>query len=318
MQDRLRLGINAALIAVLALLPVYSALFDDVFAMTVMTRVLVHVLAAISLNLILGYGGMVSFGHAMFFGVGGYAVGIMAYHGVTSGFLQYPVAMLGSALLAVAVGALSLRTRAVYFIMITLAFGQMVYFVGVGLEEYGADDGMVLSAATKFGPLSTGNRVQLYYLTFALAMAALYLTWRIVNSRFGMVLQGAKANEPRMQALGFPTYRYKLAAFVIAGALCGLAGALEVDRAEFVSPAMMHWTRSGDFIIMVVLGGMGSLFGPLYGAVAFLVIEEVLSGFTDYWQMIFGPLLVLVVLYARGGIDSLLPGGARSQGGGHG
>ena len=318
MRAAIRPAVNVALIGALALLPVYAVLTDNIFAMTVMTRVLVHVLAAISLNLILGYGGMVSFGHAMFFGIGGYVVGIMAYHSATDGFMQYALAMLLAGALALAVGALSLRTRAVYFIMITLAFGQMIYFVGVGLDDYGADDGMVLSAATKFGPVTTGDRIHLYYLTFGLAMAALFATWRIVNSRFGMVLQGAKANEPRMQALGYATYRYKLVAFVIAGAMCGLAGALEVNRAEFVSPAMMHWTRSGEFIIMVVLGGMGSLFGPLYGAVAFLVIEEILSGFTDYWQMIFGPMLILVVLFARGGIDSMLPGRRPDKGGGHG
>lgn len=297
---------NVVLIAVLAAVPAYAVYNDNIFIMTMMTRVLINAMAAISLNFILGYGGMVSFGHAMFFGLGGYTVGIMAFHGITNGLIQYPIAMLFSALVALAVGALSLRTRAVYFIMITLAFAQMIYFVGVGLEVYGADDGMTLKASTRIGPLDTANRVQLYYLSFALVLGMLYLTYRIVNSRFGMVLQGAKANDTRMQALGFPTYRYKLAAFVIAGALCGLAGALEVDRATFVSPAMMHWTRSGDFIIMVVLGGMGSLFGPLYGAVAFLVLEEVLSGITNYWQLIFGPMLVLVVLFARGGIDSFL------------
>ena len=308
---------NAALIALLAVIPLYAIYYDNVFVMTLMTRVLINALAAISLNFIIGYGGMVSFGHAMFFGLGGYTVGIMAYHGITSGLLQYPLAMAFAALVALGVGSLSLRTRAVYFIMITLAFAQMIYFVGVGLEAYGADDGMTLKASTKLGPLDTANRVQLYYLAFALVLGMLYLTYRIVNSRFGMVLQGAKANDTRMQALGFPTYRYKLAAFVIAGALCGLAGALEVDRAAFVSPAMMHWTRSGDFIIMVVLGGMGSLFGPLYGAVAFLVLEEVLSGFTAYWQLIFGPMLVMMVLFARGGIDSFLGKALGAKAGDH-
>ena len=264
-------------------------------------------LGATSLNLILGYGGMVSFGHAVYLGVGAYVVGILAKEGVTSGFVQWPLALGASALFALVIGALCLRTRGVYFIMITLAFAQMVYYVGVSLDRYGADDGLTIHRRSQFGGLvNLSNKIVFYYLCVALLLGAIYLVARIVNSRFGLVIQGARSNERRMRAIGFPLFRYRLACFVIAGALCGLAGVLLANHTDFVSPAMMHWTRSGDLIVMVVLGGMSSPFGPLIGAVALLLLEEALSGITEYWQIILGPLLLLVVLYARGGIDGML------------
>jgi len=248
-----------------------------------------------------------SFGHAAYLGIGGYAVGILAYEGVVSGFVQWPVALLASAFFALVIGALSLRTRGVYFIMITLAFAQMAYYIVAGLARYGGDDGLTIQKRSQFFlPLNLSNKVQFYYICLALLFASMYLVWRIINSRFGMVIRGARSNDTRMRAIGFPTYRYKLICFVIAGTLCGLAGALLANHTDFVSPGMMYWTRSGDLIVMVVLGGMGSTFGPLFGAVALLVLEEVLSGITEYWQIILGPLLLLVVLFARGGIDGLL------------
>jgi len=221
--------------------------------------------------------------------------------------VQLPVALLVSALFALVIGALSLRTRGVYFIMITLAFAQMTYYIVAGLARYGGDDGLTIQKRSQFiAPINLSNKVQFYYICLALLFASIYLVWRIVNSRFGLVIQGARSNDTRMRAIGFPTYRYKLTCFIIAGTLCGLAGALLANHTDFVSPAMMYWTRSGDLIIMVVLGGMGSTFGPLFGAVALLVLEEVLSGITEYWQIILGPLLLLIVLFARGGIDGLL------------
>jgi branched-chain amino acid transport system permease protein len=183
----------------------------------------------------------------------------------------------------------------------------MAYYIVAGLARYGGDDGLTIQKRSQFiAPINLSNKVQFYYICLVLLCAAIYLVWRIVNSRFGMAIQGARSNDTRMRAIGFPTYRYKLVCFVIAGTLCGLAGALLANHTDFVSPAMMYWTRSGDLIIMVVLGGMGSTFGPLFGAVALLVLEEVLSGITEYWQIILGPLLLLVVLFARGGIDGLL------------
>jgi branched-chain amino acid transport system permease protein len=302
----------AGLVALLMLVPGYAALTGNYFLMSLFTRIVILAIAAVSLNLIMGFGGMVSFGHAAYLGIGGYAVGILAKEGINSGLLQWPLAIAASAVFAVAVGALSLRTRGVYFIMITLAFAQMIYYVAIGLDRYGGDDGMTIYRRSQFGGIiDLSNKTVFYYLCLALLLASVYVVWHLVHSRFGMVIQGARSNERRMRAIGFPTYRYKLLCFVLAGMLCGLAGALLANHTDFISPALMHWTRSGDLIVMAVLGGMGSVFGPVIGAVALLVLEEVLSGITEYWQIILGPLFLLVVLFARGGIDGLLAGERR-------
>jgi branched-chain amino acid transport system permease protein len=305
-----RNALVAGVIAILALVPIYAAVSGNTFMISLFTRIIILAIAAVSLNLIMGFGGMVSFGHAAYLGIGGYAVGILAKEGVNSGLLQWPLAVAASALFAVTVGVLSLRTRGVYFIMITLAFAQMVYYVAIGLDRYGGDDGMTIYKRSQFGTvIDLSNKTVFYYLCLALLLASIYLVWRLVHSRFGMVIQGARSNERRMRAIGFPTYRYKLVCFVFAGMLCGLAGALLANHTDFISPALMHWTRSGDLIVMAVLGGMGTVFGPVIGAVALLVLEEVLSGITQYSQIILGPLFLLVVLFARGGIDGLLVGG---------
>ena len=303
----LRNLVVCALLISLALLPAYVTASGNIFVLTLFTRIVILGLAAVSLNLILGYGGMMSFGHAVYLGIGGYAVGILAHEGVYSGFVQWPAAVAASALFALVIGALSLRTRGVYFIMITLAFAQMAYYVVAGLARYGGDDGLTIYKRSQFlAPLDLTNKVEFYYVCLAALFGAIYVVNRLVNSRFGLVVQGSRSNDVRMRAIGFPTYRYRLTCFVIAGMLCGLAGALIANNTDFVSPSMMYWTRSGDLIIMVVLGGMGSVVGPLIGAVALLVLEELLSGFTEYWQIILGPLLLLVVLFARGGVDGLL------------
>jgi branched-chain amino acid transport system permease protein len=303
----LRNIVVAALVVALVLLPVYADLARHPFALTLFTRILIYALAAVSLNLMMGYSGMMSFGHAAYLGIGGYAVGILAHEGITSGFIQWPVAIGASALFALIVGALSLRTRGVYFIMITLAFAQMAYYIASGLSRYGGDDGLTIYKRSEFGGLiNLSSKTQFYYLCLTLLLAGVYLVYRIVNSRFGMTIQGIRLNERRMQAIGFPTYRYQLACFVIAGTMCGVAGALLANQTDFVSPAIMYWTRSGDLMVMVILGGMGSLFGPVIGAVVLLLLEEVLSQFTEYWSIILGPMLLLVVLFARGGIDGLL------------
>jgi branched-chain amino acid transport system permease protein len=299
--------ITATLLAALALVPVYCHATGNFFLLSLFTRIIILALAAVSLNLIMGFGGMVSFGHAAYIGIGGYAVGILAHEGISSGLVQWPLALIVSALFALIIGALSLRTRGVYFIMITLAFAQMIYYVGVGLARYGGDDGLTIYRRSQFaGLLELSNRTVFYYLCLAFLLAAIYLVWRLVNSRFGMVIRGARSNDRRMRAIGFPTFRYRLACFVIAGTICGLAGILLANHTDFISPAMMHWTRSGDLIIMVVLGGMGSVVGPVMGAVALLVMEEVLPGITEYWQIILGPMLLAIVLFARGGIDGFL------------
>jgi branched-chain amino acid transport system permease protein len=314
-----------ALITLLVLLPVYTTQTGNPFMMTLFTRIIILAIAAVSLNLIMGFGGMVSFGHAAYLGIGGYVVGILAKEGMNSGFVQWPLALMVSGLFALGVGALSLRTRGVYFIMITLAFAQVAYYVANGLDRYGGDDGLTIQRRSEFGGLiNLSNRTAFYYLCLALLFATVYLVWRIVNSRFGLVIQGARSNERRMRAIGFPTFRYKLVCFVIAGVLCGLAGVLLANHTSFISPTLMHWTRSGDLIVMAVLGGMGTVFGPVIGAVALLVLEEALpivigftthllaghevSGAREYWQLILGPMLLLVVLFARGGIDGILAG----------
>ena len=302
-----RAAVTALMIAGLLLLPLYSQVSGNIFVLTLFTRIVIFALAAASLNLIMGYGGMMSFGHAAYLGVGGYAVGILAHEGIGSGFIQWPVALAVSALFAFVVGSLSLRTRGVYFIMITLAFAQMAYYIASGLARYGGDDGLTIYKRSDFsGLINLSGRVQFYYLCLACLFGAIYLIWRIVNSRFGMVIQGLRSNEQRMQAIGFPANRYRLACFVIAGTMCGLAGALLANNTDFISPAAMYWTRSGDLMVMVILGGMGSLFGPVLGAIVFLVLEEFLSQVTEYWALIMGPLLLLIVLFGRGGIYGLL------------
>jgi branched-chain amino acid transport system permease protein len=306
-----RLAVNVILLLTLGLVPVYAALAGDTFVMTLFTRVLIMAMATLSLNLIMGFGGMVSFGHAVYLGIGGYAVGILSKEGIDSGFVQWPVAIAVSALYALVVGALSLRTRGVYFIMITLAFAQMVYYIAIGLDRYGGDDGLTIYHQSQFGGLiDLSNKTVFYYLCLVLLLAGIYAVWRIVNSRFGLVIQGARSNERRMRAIGFPTFRYKLTCFVIAGAMCGLAGALLANHTNYISPAMMEWTRSGDLIVMAVLGGMRAAFGPLIGAMTFLLLENWLSRVTDYPNLIIGPLLLIVAIYVNGGIDGLL-GGAR-------
>jgi branched-chain amino acid transport system permease protein len=304
-----RNALVVALLAILALVPVYCSFTGNYFLMTLFTRILILAMAAVSLNLIMGFGGMVSFGHAAYLGIGGYAVGILAKEGINSGFVQWPVALLASGLFALGVGALSLRTRGVYFIMITLAFAQMIYYVAIGLDRYGGDDGMTIYKRSQFfEPIDLSNKTLFYYLCFALLMATVYLVWRLVYSRFGMVIQGVRSNERRMRAIGFPTYRYKLTCFVIAGMICGFAGALLANHTSFINPSIMFWTRSGDLMVMAVLGGMGTVFGPVIGTVAFLLLEEVLSSFTEFQGIILGPMLLAVALYARGGIDGILMG----------
>jgi branched-chain amino acid transport system permease protein len=302
-----RTTLTAVVLIVLALVPVYAAVTADPFALTLFTRIVIMAIAAVSLDLIMGYGGMVSFGHAAYLGIGGYVVGILWKEGVASGFVQWPAAIAVSALFALVVGALSLRTRGVYFIMITLAFAQMVYYVAQGLDRYGGDDGLTISQRSSFsGLIDINNNTVFYYLCFVALIASVYLVSRLVNSRFGLVIQGARSNERRMRAIGFPVFRYRLVCFVIAGALCGFAGALNANHTNFISPAIMFWTRSGDLIVMVILGGLATPFGPVIGAVVYLLLEEALSRVTEYSGLFLGPALLLVAIYLRGGIAGFL------------
>ncbi|MEW5863845.1 MAG: branched-chain amino acid ABC transporter permease [Pseudomonadota bacterium] len=306
-----------ALLALLAAVPPVAAALGQPFYLDLFRRIMIFAIAASSLNLILGYGGMVSFGHAAYLGVGAYAVGVLAHHGLTNGFLQWGLAVGASALVALVIGAVSIRTSGIYFIMITLAFTQMLYYLGVSVEEYGGDDGMRVKTLSQFpGLLDLADPAAFYYLVLGLLVLVLWFTGRLVRSRFGMVIRAAKSNEARTRAIGLSPYPYRLVAFVIAGATCGLAGALLVNHTAYLTPEFMNWTRSGELMFMVILGGTATLAGPLFGAAALLLLEDLLQGWSllpqwvrDYWQLYLGVILVLVVLFARRGLAGLLPGG---------
>jgi branched-chain amino acid transport system permease protein len=307
---RARLALLILGLALLAAVPLVATFFNQPFYIDLVRRVMIFAIAALSLNLILGYGGMVSFGHAAYLGIGGYAVAILTQYGIHNGFVQLAVTVVASALVALVIGAVSIRTSGIYFIMITLAFTQMLYFLGISLDQFGGDDGMRLAARSDFGGLiDLANSTTFYYLVFVVMVAFLYIIHRIVNSRFGMVIRAAKSNEARTRAIGFAPYPYRLAAFVIAGAMCGVAGLLFINHTAYLTPDFMHWTRSGEIMFMVILGGIGTTIGPVLGAFVLLLLEDMLSGWTEHWQIILGPFLILVVLFARRGLAGLLPGG---------
>jgi branched-chain amino acid transport system permease protein len=268
--------------------------------------VLVFALAATSLNLVLGYGGMVSFGHALYLGLGAYSVGILAHAGIDNGWLQLALTIAASALVGALTGLVSLRTTGIAFIMITLAFAQMFYYLFVSLKQYGGDDGLSIATRSDFGLFTLASPVTLYYTALLLVVGALLAMHRLVQARFGMVLRGCRVNERRMKAMGFSTLRYKLAAYTLSSVLCGLAGLLYGNLTGFAAPAYLAWTLSGELIVMVVLGGMGTVFGPLVGALVLLISEELLKALTDHWMMVLGPLIVLAALSARRGIYGYL------------
>jgi len=270
----------------------------------VATRVMIFALAASSLNLVVGYGGMISFGHAAFFGAGAYSVAILAQEGAVSALAAWPLAVAVSAACALVIGAVSLRTRGLYFIMITLAFAQMLYYFFVSLKAYGGEDGINLAARSRLPGLDLRDDATFYLIVLALLAVCLYLLKRLAASRFGAVLRGIRENEGRMTALGYPTYRFRLVCFAIAGGVAGLAGALIVNQHGFVSPNLLHWTQSGTLLIMLILGGVGRLYGGVAGAAAMLLLEEFLSNWTGYWQFSLGLVLLFVVLRAPGGIGS--------------
>jgi branched-chain amino acid transport system permease protein len=309
MNPRTRAIVLAGGLVLLAAVPPVAALVNQPFYLDLVRRVMIFAIAALSLNLILGYGGMVSFGHAAYLGIGAYSVGVLAHYGINNGYLQWALAIGASALVALAIGAVSIRTSGVYFIMITLAFTQMLYYLGISIAEYGGDDGMRLAVKSQFpGLIDLNDANAFYYLVLAFLVLFLFLAHRLVESRFGMVIRAARSNEARTRSIGFSPYPYRLAAFVIAGAVCGLAGALLVNHTAYLTPEFMNWTRSGELMFMVILGGMASIAGPVLGAFALLLVEDALSGWTQHWQLILGPLLVLSVLFLRRGLAGLLFG----------
>ncbi|MGO9699249.1 MAG: branched-chain amino acid ABC transporter permease [Xanthobacteraceae bacterium] len=306
-----------ALALCLLLLPWVTTKAGNPALITLATRIVIYAIAASSLNLILGYGGLVSFGHAAYFGVGAYAVGMLYFHfsnaepflglfpGTNQLLIAIPIAVVTSAIFALVVGALSLRTTGLQFIMITLAFAQMVFFLFVSLKYYGGDDGLIVRRRNVLFNLDMADDTTFYFVCLAIAAIYIFLFWRLAESRFGLVLGGIRQNERRLAAIGISTYRYKLVAFVIAGGGAGLAGALMANFAKFVSPDLLHWSQSGELMIMVILGGGATLFGPLIGAAMFIGLETVLTGWTEHWQVFLGPFLILVALFTRGGVLSL-------------
>lgn len=318
--------VNAALVALLAGFAGYAVLVDEPFLITLATRVVIFAIAGIGLNLALGYGGLVSFGHAAFFGLGGYACGILASHaqeytpifeepflieGTNQMLIIWPVALIVSALAALVIGALSLRTSGVYFIMITLAFAQMIFFFSISWPAYGGEDGLSIYVRNEFPGMDPFAPMGLFQVSVGVLVVVLLLVWRITNARLGLALQAARQNPGRVSAVGIRPFGVRLMVFVLSAAITGWAGALYVDLNKFVSPSMLSWETSGEIMIIVILGGVGRLFGPLAGAMLFIMLEHYLGGVFEFWKILLGLALLAVVLFARGGVIGVLTRGGR-------
>ncbi len=308
-----RFFIALAVLVGLALVPIYVQMTGATFSLTLFGRIMIYAIAATSLNILIGYVGLVSFGHALYFMLGAYAVSLMQFHGFNNGWSHLAVAVGASSLVALATGWVCLRTSGMGFIMITLAFAQMFFFLGISLKEYGGDDGMRLDLRSALEPFDLAKGEQLYLVIFFFLLLTLWLKWRLTESRFGYVLRGIKSNERRMTALGYPVMKYKLGAMVVAAVICAVAGFLLANLTRYTSPAYGTWSISGELIVIVVLGGMGTLFGPLVGAIAFLLFEEFLTSSSlpwvaQHWQLIMGATIVVIVLVAKRGIYGSLPG----------
>ncbi len=298
----------------LAVAPFILNLAGQDFWLDVLLRAMILGIAAASLNLIIGLGGLVSLGHAVFLGIGAYSVGILANMDITNGAIQLAVAVTLSGLYAFVTGLIALRTRGVHFIMITLAFAQIIYFIMVGLRQFGGDDGLTINSTSTFGDeIDLGQKPALYYVVLGVLALVLLGFSRIIKSDFGLLLKASKGSERRVRAIGFDPFRYRLAAYVAAGAVCGLAGFLDANFTSFVTPESMSWTNSAELIFIIIVGGLGTVSGPIVGALIFLLLEEFLGGLTTYWHFWFGLFLIAVVVLAKGGLAGLLNGrGART------
>lgn len=298
-----RIWLVLVLLAGLLLMPVASAALGTSFYLSFATRVVIYAIAATGLNLLLGYGGLVSMGHSLFVGLGAYVVGISSFHGLTNGWVQLAITLALTTLVATLTGLVSLRTRSIGFIMITLAFGQMFYFLAVSLKQYGGDDGLQIDQRSVFEPLpSLDNKVALYYIALGVLVLLMYAVWRTVHGRLGYVLRGFHANERRMLAAGFPQLRYQIVAYVASALACAVAGMLLANLTSFASPSYLSWQASGDLILIAVLGGMGTVIGPLIGAIVLLVLEETVSKVTEHWMIVLGPVILLVALMSSQGL----------------
>jgi branched-chain amino acid transport system permease protein len=317
------LQINSIIMGILILVPAWAYVMDEPFTITLMTRAAIFALAAIGLNIALGLGGLVSLGHAVFFGIGGYTMGILAYHAQTfTSITDWPfliegtklmpviwiVSIIISALAALLIGILSLRTSGVYFIMITLAFGQMFYFFFISWSTYGGEDGLSIYVRNGFPGLNTLDPIQFYILCFAILCAVLLLTSKLAKSPFGLALNAARQTPQRVVTVGLDPTRLKLIAFIISGAITGLAGALFADLNRFVSPTMFSWQLSGEIMVFVIIGGVGRLYGPVAGALIFVGLEHFLGGLSEFWHVYLGLLLLVIVLFGKGGVIGMISG----------
>ncbi len=313
-KRRWRIFLTILLVFLFLMVPVYAAYTGDSYALILFGRVLVFAMAAVGLNFALGYGGMVSLGHAMYIGIGAYTVAILSHHGIENGFVHLAAVSLLVVLVAVPVGLIALRTQGIAFIMITLAFAQMLFFVAVGLKQYGGDEGMSIARLSGFGAL-TANKTALYLSLMVALGLALALFRRVIDSRFGLVLRATRINERRVRAVGTPPLGYRLVGYVMSAELCAIAGYFLANLTAFASPAYMAWTLSGELIVMVLLGGAGTLVGPVVGAAVFLLLEEGLKALTEHWMIVMGPIIVLIVLFLRDGLWGVLGEGPGNQGG---
>ena len=312
---------NALVLVGLLAVVLWAQFADEPFTITLATRATILAIAAVGLNLVLGYGGLISFGHAAFFGLGGYAAGILASHaqnfeplydgaftvpGTNAMPILWLAAIVVGGLAALLIGALSLRTSGAYFIMITLAFAQMLYVVFISWRRYGGEDGLILYGRNAFPGLDTFDPLTFFAICFAWLLVALLITWRINAAPFGLALNGLRQTPERIETVGLPPFRIRLTAFVISGMMTALAGALFADLNRFVSPVMLHWPTSGEIMVIVILGGVARLVGPVVGACLYIYLEHVLAGVSEYWLFYLGILLLAVVLFTRSGITGLL------------
>jgi len=322
--------LNAIILAILVLIPAYAVIADEPFTITLATKAVILALAGVGLNFALGQGGLVSFGHAAYFGIGGYAMGILASHAqsytplmevpfVIEGSNSMPViwlvAVISGGLLALLIGALSLRTRGVYFIMVTLAFGQMLYYFAISWPAYGGEDGLSIYVRNQFPGLNTLVPIQFFGLCFVILLIVLFIVNRLNKSPFGLALMGAHQNEERAKTVGIDVYKMRLVAFAISGAITALAGALFADLNRFVSPVMFDWHTSGQIMVFIILGGVARLFGPIVGASLYILLEHFLGGMSEYWQIYLGAILLFMVLFAKGGIIGRLSKKEQTHGG---
>jgi branched-chain amino acid transport system permease protein len=291
-----------ALIALALAVPLAGNTYYTRFA----TQIAMYGMAAVSVDLLLGYAGLITFGQAAFFGVGAYVTGILSVAGIQDALIVWPAAILGAMLFAVVIGALALRTEGFQFIMVTLAFAQMIYYFWLSLRQFGGENGFSIPARNTMGPIGIESHVTFYYVALALLIAVVFLSLRLVNSQFGMVIQGIRDNERRVAAIGLPPFRYKLVLFCLAGAISGLAGALMANHTSHVSTELLSWQQSGNFLGMVILGSSGTIIGPIFGAAVFVFFQQVVSDWSQHWLFFFGLLIVVRILVFKGNVLKFL------------